>query len=175
MKNILISMVVLCTGVVVGILTSQYKNIYLPNGEAMEMDSPRHLAFVDINVSSSVMGENSAWIRTTPNNDSFISYFFDFDAKEIGIINFVLNDKLPETEAYTTPVFDEMFKQLVLSEQEQLWYPNISSQYIFYQPIKEADFDTFVILPGGIYAMDKNYVYSLSDIVSGESRFHDRS
>jgi hypothetical protein len=66
-------------------------------------------------------------MRVIPSNNSFISYVFDFSSKEIGIINFILNKKLPETEKYGTPEFNTIFKKLSLNQQEQFWYPSISS------------------------------------------------
>ena len=145
MKLTFICIITLCIGVILGILAKQYSDTYVSDTTTREV--LHHLSFIDVNVSSSLVGEGAGWISVAPDSESFISYVFDFNAKEIGIINYALNDKLMETEKYNTPAFNKAFTRLVLTEKELLWYPSLASKNIFYQPIKEADFDTFVILP----------------------------
>jgi hypothetical protein len=96
-----------------------------------------------------------------PDNNS-IAFLFNYTTKEIGIVHFPWNQKLPFTEKYGSQAFETMFKKISLTEQEQIRYPLIDKE-IFYQPIKEVDFDTFMILPGGFYAIDKNNIYTLSN------------
>jgi hypothetical protein len=93
-----------------------------------------------------------------------IAVLFNWRTKEIGIVHFPRNEKLPFTEKYGSQTFKTMFKSISLTEQEQKLYPWILTKDIFYQSIKEADFDSFMILPRGFYAIDKNNVYTLSDV-----------
>jgi hypothetical protein len=87
----------------------------------------------------------------------------NYETKEIGIVHFPWSKKLPFTEKYGSLAFETTFKKISLTEREQRLYSLIDTKEIFYQPIKEADFDTFTILPGGFYAVDKNIIYTLSD------------
>ena len=171
MKLTFICIITLCIGVILGILAKQYSDTYVSDTTTREV--LHHLSFIDVNVSSSLVGEGAGWISVAPDSESFISYVFDFNAKEIGIINYALNDKLMETEKYNTPAFNKAFTRLVLTEKELLWYPSLASKNIFYQPIKEADFDTFVILPWGMVAMDKNHIYALSNLQAWSDFRHD--
>lgn len=92
--------------------------------------------------------------------EKWIIYVFDYQKKTVSLVDLYLNKKLPFTPFFWKENFNEIFDQIKLSTDEQKKYPNIPS-VLYAQKIKEADFDSFLIMPGGFFSKDKKNIYSI--------------
>ncbi len=101
------------------------------------------------------------WIVPYPKEKNNLIFIFNYTKKEIGIASLYLSKQLPTTKNFKKESFNKIFSEIKLTEKEKLQFPDWTD-VLYYQQIKWADFDSFMIYPWGYYAQDKNEIYTFS-------------
>ncbi|GHV22091.1 hypothetical protein FACS189428_3580 [Clostridia bacterium] len=87
----------------------------------------------------------------------------DYDKKNIGLTTLQSSSIFANTKEELPENVINFFDKILITEEDIVKYPDLSTGSLYYQPIKEADFDTFMIIDGSRsnYAIDKNNVYAI--------------
>ncbi|MDR0651154.1 MAG: DKNYY domain-containing protein [Candidatus Peribacteria bacterium] len=87
----------------------------------------------------------------------------DYDKKNIGLTTLQSSQKFANSKGKLPASVTNLFDKILITEEDIVKYPDLSTGTLYYQPIKEADFDTFMIIDGSRsnYAIDKNNVYAI--------------
>jgi hypothetical protein len=87
----------------------------------------------------------------------------DYDKKNIGLTTLQSSQEFSNSKEKLPEDVINLFDNILITEDDLIKYPELSTGVLYYQPIKEADFATFMIIDGSSsnYAIDKNNVYAI--------------
>lgn len=89
----------------------------------------------------------------------------DYDTRTIGLASIKASEEIKDLKYYTLDSFTDVFSNIVITEKDIKKYTWLPLWKLYYQPIKEADFDSFMIVDWSRwnYAIDKNHVYAIKE------------